>query len=92
MKRSEEQMRREAQRISAEILEQIGSLPEGAGAQQGSAHRKLPEDLRKRFILLRSEMMERGIYDPVLVRFDSATAPQAETRRIAEQLAQWGNG
>jgi hypothetical protein len=27
------------------------------------------------------------MYDPVLVRFDSATAPRATTQEIAEQLA-----
>jgi hypothetical protein len=42
--------------------------------------------LRARFIEVRSALFQRGIYDPVLVRFDSATAPRAATEEIAEQL------
>lgn len=44
-------------------------------------------DLRKRFIDVRAALFQRGIYDPVLVRFDSATAPQASVPEIAEELA-----
>ncbi len=44
-------------------------------------------DLRERFINVRAALFQRGIYDPVLVRFDSATAPRASTAEIAEQLA-----
>jgi hypothetical protein len=50
----------------------------------------LPEDLRKRFIDVRAHLFARGIYDPVLVRFDSATVPQAPIGEIAEQLAMVG--
>jgi hypothetical protein len=53
----------------------------------GSRHRALPEELRKRFIDVRAAMFTRGIYDPVLVRFDTATVPQAPLSEIAEQLA-----
>ena len=42
--------------------------------------------LRKRFIDVRSVLFQRGIYDPVLVRFDSATAPRATPEEIATQL------
>lgn len=52
----------------------------------GSRHRNLPEDLRQRFIDLRAELYQRGIFDPVLARFDSATVPQVSTLQIAEQL------
>jgi hypothetical protein len=48
---------------------------------------RLPEPLRKLFIAVRAELFQRGIYDPVLVRFDSATAPRASNREIAEELA-----
>ncbi len=44
------------------------------------------KDLRKRFIEVRSALYQRGIYDPVLVRFDSATAPSASAAEIAAQL------
>jgi len=52
----------------------------------------LPEDLRKRFIDVRAHLFARGIYDPVLVRFDSATVPHAPAGEIAEQLAMVGAG
>jgi hypothetical protein len=52
----------------------------------GSRHRGLPEDLRQRFIDVRGALFEIGIFDPVLVRFDSATAPQASTAEIADEL------
>ena len=53
----------------------------------GSRHRGLPEELRQQFINVRAALFARGIYDPVLVRFDTATAPQAPTIEIAERLA-----
>ncbi|HUR83664.1 MAG TPA: hypothetical protein VM733_23115 [Thermoanaerobaculia bacterium] len=43
--------------------------------------------LRTRFIAVRAELFQRGIYDPVLVRFDSYTAPKASASEVAEQLA-----
>lgn len=44
-------------------------------------------DLRKRLIAVRAELFQRGIFDPVLVRFDSATVPKASMEQIANQLA-----
>ena len=44
-------------------------------------------ELRERFINVRAALFQRGIYDPVLVRFDSATAPKATAQEIGEQLA-----
>ncbi|MBV9492868.1 MAG: hypothetical protein JOZ54_01380 [Acidobacteria bacterium] len=44
-------------------------------------------DLRRRFIAFRTTLFQRGIFDPVLVRFDSATAPAASASQIAEELA-----
>ena len=44
-------------------------------------------DLRDSFIEIRAALFQRGIYDPVLVRFDSATAPRASVADVAEQLA-----
>ncbi|HEY6139343.1 MAG TPA: hypothetical protein VI670_16395 [Thermoanaerobaculia bacterium] len=41
---------------------------------------------RQRFIALRTALFQRGVYDPVLVRFDSATAPRATNAEIAEEL------
>ena len=61
-----------------------GAAPPGGG----SHHRGLPEDLRRRFIDVRTALFQRGIYDPVLVRFDTASAPQATTAEIAARLAE----
>ncbi|HEY0158506.1 MAG TPA: hypothetical protein VGF28_14580 [Thermoanaerobaculia bacterium] len=47
--------------------------------------------LRAHFITVRANLFQRGIYDPVLVRFDSATAPRATTEEVAEQLAAVAN-
>jgi hypothetical protein len=92
MKQTIDELKREAERIAAELGELTSSLPPGSGNQQGSAHRGWPAELRQRFIRLRGALMERGIYDPVLVRFDTASAPQAETAKIAEQLNAWAQG
>jgi hypothetical protein len=58
-------------------------LPAGGGSRQ----RGLPEELRKRFIDVRAALFERGIFNPVLVRFDSASAPPATTPTVADALA-----
>lgn len=59
------------------------TLPAGGGSRQ----RGLPEDLRKRFVDVRAALFQRGIFDPVLVRFDTASAPPATTPAIADALA-----
>ena len=43
-------------------------------------------ELRLQFIELRAELFQRGIFDPVLARFDSATAPRADVAEIADEL------
>lgn len=58
-----------------------------AVAEELRAADAVAPQLRERFINVRAALFQRGIYDPVLVRFDSATAPRATTREIAEQLA-----
>jgi hypothetical protein len=60
-----------------------------AVAQELQAMGDAPVDgtLRDRFITVRAELFQRGVYDPVLVRFDSATVAQASTREVAEELA-----
>jgi hypothetical protein len=55
------------------------------GAAMKSSQAITPE-LRVRFIEVRSALFMRGVYDPVLVRFDSATAPRASNAEIGEQL------
>lgn len=46
----------------------------------------IPPALRARFITIRAALFQRGIYDPVLVRFDSATVSHASVTEIADQL------
>lgn len=46
----------------------------------------VPEDLRLRFIEVRSQLFTRGYFDPVLARFDSATVAKASNAEIAEEL------
>ena len=59
----------------------------GAIAQElKSGGESISADLRKRFVDLRAELFLRGVYDPVLARFDSATAPRATVQEIAEEL------
>ena len=73
---------------TAEALQSAASSSEPVpNTGGGSRHRGLPEELRQRFIDVRAALFARGIYDPVLVRFDTATAPQAPTHEIAERLA-----
>lgn len=47
----------------------------------------LPEHVRIRFIDTRAALFQRGVFDPVLVRFDSATVPRATNQELGEQLA-----
>ncbi|HEX6086895.1 MAG TPA: hypothetical protein VF266_20365 [Thermoanaerobaculia bacterium] len=65
----------------AELKELAAAVAEEMRAGEVSAA------LRQRFIHVRAALFQRGIYDPVLVRFDSATAPRATAQEIAEQLA-----
>ncbi|HEX6099350.1 MAG TPA: hypothetical protein VF432_23750 [Thermoanaerobaculia bacterium] len=64
----------------------IDRLKEAAAAVAGEMKGELTPAVRERFIAVRTELFRRGIYDPVLVRFDSATAPRATKDEIAAQL------
>jgi len=46
----------------------------------------VPDGVRKRFIALRAALFTRGLFDPVLARFDSATVARASSEEIAAQL------
>lgn len=65
----------------AELKEHAAAVAEEMRSGEMSAA------LRERFIHVRAALFQRGIFDPVLVRFDSATAPRATAQEIAEQLA-----
>ena len=76
---------------ASQVAESLAALanagaPIATNPGGGSRHRAIPEELREQFIEVRAALFQRGLYDPVLVRFDTATAPQATTAEIAEQL------
>jgi hypothetical protein len=78
----------ELKSMAAEVAGELQSATgEPAATGGGSRQRGLPESLRARFIAVRTALFQRGIFDPVLVRFDTASAPQASTKEIGEQLA-----
>lgn len=79
-----DQLKTQAAAVAAEMKTAGGAAPAATGG--GSRQRGLPEDLRERFIEVRAALFQRGIYDPVLVRFDTASVTQASTQEIAEQL------
>lgn len=68
-------------------LEQLKQLAAAVAEELKTAATPVPADVRERFINVRAALFQRGIYDPVLVRFDSATAPKATAQEIAEQLS-----
>lgn len=63
--------------MAASVAQQMKSAGPGA----------MPKDLRARFIHVRAALFQRGIFDPVLVRFDSATVGQASPAEVGDQLA-----
>jgi len=72
--------------MNTEELRTIGAMV-AADLRALKEPNRVPEELRRRFIAVRTELFQRGIFDPVLVRFDSATVPRASTQQIADQLA-----
>ncbi len=56
-------------------------------AEEMQRSESISPELRTRFISARTALFKRGIYDPVLVRFDSYTAPKASAQEVGEQLA-----
>jgi hypothetical protein len=67
-------------------IDEIKSAAADVAAAMQAAGGALPADVRKRFIAVRAALFQRGVFDPVLVRFDTASAPQATNGEIAEQL------
>ena len=72
--------------MTTEELRTIGAQV-AADLRAHAGSNRVPEELRRRFIAVRAELFQRGIFDPVLVRFDSATVPKASMQQIADQLA-----
>ena len=65
------------------IADEIRALAQ----EMTAAGENLSPQLRARFIAMRTALFERGIYDPVLARFDSATVARASVAEVAAQLA-----
>jgi hypothetical protein len=68
-------------------LEQLRAMAAQVAEEMKSAGDPLPLDVRERFINVRAALFQRGIYDPVLVRFDTVSAPKATVSELGEQLA-----
>lgn len=68
-------------------LEQLRAMAAQLSEEMKSGGDSLPLDVRERFINVRAALFQRGIYDPVLVRFDTVTAPKATMSELSEQLA-----
>jgi hypothetical protein len=81
-----------AAEVAAALQSAGGGTEPIAGTGGGSRHRGLPEEVRKTFLAVRAELFQRGIYDPVLVRFDTATVAQAPNAEIAAALAKVAEG
>jgi hypothetical protein len=56
------------------------------------ASETMSADLRRRFIAVRTALFQRGIFDPVLVRFDTITVARASTKELADQLVTVSDG
>jgi hypothetical protein len=82
-----DELKQLASLVAAEMKTLAGDADQPiVGTGGGSLHRGLPPDLRSSFIDIRAALHQRGIYDPVLIRFDTATVAQASTLEIANQL------
>jgi len=77
----------EIARASVTVAAALRQNPAATGAAGGgSIQRGLSSAVHATFIQLRGALYERGLFDPVLARFDSATAAPASNGEIAEQL------
>ena len=55
-------------------------------AEMKAAGDQVSPELRARFIAVRTALYRRGVFDPVLARFDSATVARATSAEVAEHL------
>jgi hypothetical protein len=67
--------------------DELRTLARTLSTEMKAAGAELPPALRDRFIKIRSALFQRGVFDPVLVRFDTITAPRASVTEVADQLA-----
>ena len=82
--RTNDEIRSMALAVASEL--QAAVNPSTVSSGGGSRNRGLSEDLRMRFVAVRAALFQRGLFDPVLVRFDTATGAQASNADVAEQL------
>jgi len=57
-----------------------------------NAGETLTPQLRKRFISVRTQLFQRGIFDPILVRFDTVTVSRATIEEISDELTAVASG
>lgn len=67
-------------------LDELKTAAAEVAAAINGAGDALGPELRQRFIAVRAELFQRGVFDPLLVRFDSATVPRATLQQIADHL------
>ena len=82
----------EAANESTLSVDEIKRLGSEVAAELPTVSGAVPLPLRQRFIAVRTALFHRGVYDPVLVRFDSATAPLATPAEVGAQLARVAEG
>lgn len=68
-------------------LTEIKAAAASVAAAMKASGGTLDPELRKRFIGVRALLFQLGIFDPVLVRFDSATVSHASVAELADELA-----
>lgn len=79
------ELKPELQRLAAMLRESPASA--STAPQGGSRHRGLPEDLRTAMVAARKILFQRGMFNPLLSRFDSATVAPASNSELADELA-----
>ena len=47
----------------------------------------LSADVRRRFVAVRAELFRRGVFDPILARFDAVIVTRASAQEVANELA-----
>ncbi len=85
--KSRDEIKAMAAAVAADLRKASNAPASWTPAGGGSRPRGLPEELRQRVIEVRTALYQRGMYDPILARFDSATVPEATTLVIADELA-----
>jgi hypothetical protein len=70
----------------ADLKVTAGNIARAIRESGASTNRNLPPQLRALIVEVRGELFQRGVFDPVLARFDSATVPQVSLQELADEL------